>query len=150
MALHMLPKIAQHGSAPAYAQRTQALIELLKLLLKPLAFRSPIHNEISSATTIHVVRKAEEVEGLWAPLLPTVPGCGTTKPDEPGLTRFDFQFEVRETFSELCQKLSSISLVLKAGDKIITVPHQKRFATTVPSEAFLEPHIQHVVQIDIG
>ena len=79
-----------------------------------------------------------------------MPGCGTTKPDEPSLTRFDFQFEVRQTFSELCQELSSISLVLKAGDEIITVPHQKRFATTVSSEAFLKLYIQHVVQIDIG
>jgi len=135
MALHVLPKIAQHGSAPAYAQRTQALIKLLKLSLKPLAFRSPTHNKTSSATTMHVVSKAEEVEGLWAPLLPTVPGCGTTKPDEPGFTRFDFQFKVRQTFSELCQKLSSICLVLKAGDEIITVPHQKCFATTVSGEA---------------
>jgi hypothetical protein len=39
---------------------------------------------------------------------------------------------------------------LKAGDEIITVPDEKRFATTSPSKPLLKPHIQHVVQVDIG
>jgi len=36
MALHMLPKIAQHRRATVHPQCSQALIELLKLPLKPV------------------------------------------------------------------------------------------------------------------
>ena len=65
MALHMLPKIAQHRRATAHPQCSQALIELLKLPLKPLAFRSPTNDKITPTATMHKMREAEEVERLW-------------------------------------------------------------------------------------
>jgi hypothetical protein len=65
MTPHMLLKIAQHRRATVHSQCSQALVELLKLAMEPLAFGSPANDKITSMTAMHIMREAEEVERLW-------------------------------------------------------------------------------------
>ena len=61
MTLHMLPKIAQHRRTTPHPQRPQTLVERLKLVMEPLAFRSPTNDKIPSTATMHIVREAQNM-----------------------------------------------------------------------------------------
>ena len=112
MALHVLPKIGQHRRATAYPQRSEALIERPELAPKPLAFRTPTNDEITSATATHIMREAQKTKGLGSalPILLAAPRGGTAKPNESGLGGLDLQREGRQAFFEFHEKSPSVLL----------------------------------------
>ncbi len=66
------------------------------------------------------------------------------------LARLDFQVESRQSLRQFLTKAMRFILVLEAGDEVVAVAHQVRFAATCLLETPLEPQVQHVVEVDVA
>jgi len=139
--LHRLP-------APR-AQTTQALTQLLELLSHPLGIGPASDHEISPETAAHVVGEAEKTERPWS-----VPGFVSqglsAEAQDLCLTRLDLQVELRQPQRHFREETPRIGFLPETDDVIIGIVNQTGSALTSPGEAFLEPQIEHVVQVDVA
>jgi hypothetical protein len=148
MATQMSSQVSHHGSTSFCAHFPQLHIQLLELLAQTLTFGLPSHHKTAFTTAAHVMGKTKKIEGSR-----TTPSTSlqrrTAEAQERRFAGFNFHIKRRQSITHFLMELLGIPFVLKTRDVIIGKADQKRLATTLLGEAFLEPHIQHVVKVDV-
>jgi hypothetical protein len=70
--------------------------------------------------------------------------------DQAGLVRMERQGERLEPLTHRIEKVTSVLLVLEAGDQIVDVSHYDHVAPSLASSPALGPEVEDVVQVDVG
>jgi hypothetical protein len=144
----MSSQVSHHGSTSFCAHFPQLHIQLLELLAQTLTFGLPAHHKAAFTTAAHVMGKAKKIEGPRTSHS-TSPQGRTAKAQQRRLTGFDLQVKRRQSITHFPMELLGIPFVLETRDVIIGKADQIRLAATLLGKAFLKPHIQHVVKVDV-
>ena len=59
------------------------------------------------------------------------------------------QREQPHSFTELCQKLHGVGVILKSNNGVVCVTHDNDVATCAARTPLLNPEIEYVVQVDV-
>ncbi len=133
------------------ANPSEPFVHLFAGLGELLAGRSSPQQEVSFATEAAKVRKAQKVKrvGLAATatgVIPLVP----TEADGSRLLRVQGQAEFGKPLPEHYFDPAGGLLVLDHADEVVGIAHQMALTLYVGFETFLEPHVEYVVQEDVG
>jgi len=72
------------------------------------------------------------------------------KRDDPRLFRRQLQPKLSQSFAQYSVEALRIFFVLKRAHKIIRVPHQTRFPSTVFLDNLVKPQIKCIMQVYVG
>ena len=101
--------------------------------------------------TVAVMGEPKEVERVRAAILPdSVFSFETSEAHSPAFLRMDFQRVAPEALFEYSLNAFRVLLVLHDTDEIVCIAHQFAKPVHMFLDRFLEPPIQHVMQIDVG
>src|SRR4249920_2119024 len=110
-----------------------------------------MHREFASPARSTPVRQTQEVERGGLGLRPFRLIVGTAaKLHQAGLLRMQRQTVLRKPLRQNFEYSLRILFVLEAQQPIIGIADLERFASQARLDLCLEPHIQHVVKIDVG
>ncbi len=117
-----------------------------------LSHRLNVDSELSLPAPCTDVRETEEVEccGLSLPPSLRILLGEPTKFDEAGFVRMKRQPVFRKPLWEHIQHSLGIPFVLKADQEIVRESNQVGLPSKTRFHNMLEPHIEHVVKVDIG
>lgn len=60
-----------------------------------------------------------------------------------------FQTKLAQSLAQLAEELLGICAVLKAIEGVIRIAHDDHLAACMPTSPLLDPHVQHVVQVEV-
>ena len=106
--------------------------------------------EAALARSVAVVGKPKEVERVREAILPGGVFCfETTEAHSPAFLRMDFQRVAIEAVFQCPLNALRVPLVLHDADKVVGVTHEFAEPFHMDLHRFLEPLIQHIVQVDV-
>src|SRR6266850_560445 len=115
--------------------------------------RALLHHPDTLPRPAPVVGEAQEVE---TPRLGTIAGVRTVGPvwwlecQQPGLVGMDRQPVPAKTLWQHLQHPPSVFFTGKAYDEVVRITDEESTSLQPRLDLLLEPHVQHVVQIDVG
>src|SRR5690606_5597010 len=97
------------------------------------------------------VCEAEEVERLGFPLTASASVRNRKRPElqQPRLLGVQLQVELSESLLEIRPELLGLHLTLEPQHDVVGKPHDDDVAFSLPLSPYLNPEIEHVVQVDI-
>src|ERR1700676_4718240 len=98
------------------------------------------------------MRKAEEIERLRFPLSAPLPVMSRISAElqKPRFVGMQFKLELPKPLGEFRPEPFGIRFALESHHDIVPVPHPDDPAWRAPSTPWLNPKIEHVMEIDIG
>ncbi len=118
--------------------------EALQSTAEFLAGRAALEVLFPLAILAPAKRKPEKLEAGFPCV--SVP----TERDEPRLGRRQLQAELLSPLPQHIVEAFCLCLVFERTYQVVRIPHETRFASTVPFDHFCTPHIEPIVQEHIG
>jgi hypothetical protein len=131
---------------------TQLLLNGKELCPQSLRRRSPPDHKMAPGVPATIVGEPKEREGFRLPFsaLPTIGRREASELDQSRLLRMDLQSKLRQPFLKVAQEPLRVRLVLKAGNKIVSVANDDDVTPRDLLPPDLDPEVENVMQVEIG